>query len=568
MSAEAKLRVGETGATAAATALGEVEKKARQTAEATKSLSASVRDLQKEWEKPTKGATVVLKGITDLVSGQARAIAQATMAPGMTTYAGAIEQANRYRQSTQQIATATGQSWKMVSEQTDAQSKKLGLLPDRVHTYGRSVRQLTGDWQGAMAGMEGFNTRAQKTDRTLEEMIPMAADLAQNFGIKNTSQVNQFFGTLDAQARAAGVSIAVAEHSFSIFADTLANVTSTDTGKITGLMMAFQKGAPTAEVGRRGFAGFMGLTQQYRWGLEAAMRAKGRLGKREHIFDNETGMLRADKLGDAAEFLPGYLQKFYGKKNKGDTIEVVSRLMFGGDSAAAASLLNLKPDTIRQMMATKGTQGESGYLGTDAGKRGAAEANKAIKDRLFGQNFLGAQDAAVSMGGGAAGIAMGQAMTVFDKSVGMFSEAVKLFVGRGSTSAATGAVAASTTGTLAKTALAGTAATVGLAAGAAVLLDGNDAQRQRALASQTDEEKRKNQIAMTESALYTERQPGMMGWIARHTGKNEKELEAELAQLKGEQPMTAREFKEALSSTVLKTQQITAPTPPAQSQPL
>lgn len=435
MTKRAELEFSTKGVDRGVSDLDALDRKLKDVDKTSQALSTRMRDLRKLWEDPAgaKGgwstgqrlSAAIIKPIAELVTDNARQIADAVTAPGKTTYAGAIEQAYRYRLETQRIATASRESFGEVDRGTTETSRRLGLLPGQVQQYGRSVRSMTGDWHGAMDGLEAFNTRALRTDRTLEEMVPLAVELTNQFGTKSTDQVSRFFGTMDAQAKRAGVSIERAERNVMNFSGTLAGVKGTDAER-TGLAQVFHRGV-REDVGNRTTGAFMGMIQQYRYGIESEMRAKGKLKKGEHLFDNQTGQWDFKQLSQAGDFIPGFISKFYGAKNRGDAIEKLGRIQFGGDYEVAANLLNLKPGDIAKMGAVSGRQMNSGFLTTDAGKRQMSEADKNTADRLFGDNFLGAQDYAVEKGGGSRGIAMAQMGQVFDKSVGAFSMAVDIF---------------------------------------------------------------------------------------------------------------------------------------------
>lgn len=127
-----------------------------------------------------------------------------------------------------------------------------------------------------------------------------------------------------------------------------------DRDKVMALMQAFISNAPNEQVGRRGFDGFLNLVRNYRYGLEGAMRAKGQLKKGEYLFDEKTGLWDPARLAAAAEFAPDYLRRFYGAKTQAGAIEKVGRLMFGGDYAAAAVFMGIKPgDVAKQQAASR-----------------------------------------------------------------------------------------------------------------------------------------------------------------------------------------------------------------------
>ena len=336
----------------------------------------------------------------------------------------------------------------MVGEQVNATAQRLGLLPGRVSDYSRSVRQLTGDWQGAMSGLDAYQNRALKTDRALEELIPTAATLATTFGIKSTDDVNRFFGTLDRQAKNAGMSAEIAERAFMSASSSLAMLTNAKPAQTSALTTALMADAPTQEMGMSRIGAVGNLLQNHMRYIEARMRKQGKLGKGEHLYDDQ-GRLRGDKMFDALEFVQGDLAKFYGTKDKG---ELIGRMSQSGMMSMqdAAGLVRMDVGKLREQTKAGGTASNmtAAFLGTAAGKRDLAETRKDIRDIGLGSTLLPAQDAAVSMGGGAAGIAIASAGSVMAKAADTFWGAVEIFAGKagGRAAGAAGAAAAAGAG--------------------------------------------------------------------------------------------------------------------------
>lgn len=460
--AEMETRI--TGLDASISGLGGLERALDKVGQTGQKVSARVRDLKKEWDKPTSAGAAFAKLGAQVLGQQLSAAADAVTGPAKTSYAQALARAYEYRDATQRIATSTGRSYESVGQQLLGTSQRLGILPGRVADYGRSVRSLTGDWQGAMSGIDAYQNRALKTDRTLEELIPTAATLATTFGIKSTDDVNRFFGTLDRQARNAGVSAEVAERAFMSASQALGSLSSAKPEQISALTTAVMGGAPTPEMGESRIGAIGGLLQNHMRYLEARMRGQGKLGKGEHLYD-EQGRLRGDKLFDVVEFAQKDLAKFYGTKDKK---ELIGRIGQSGMMSMqdAAGLLGLDVAKMRAEAAktTAAADVTSGFLGTAAGKRTRAEAAKEARDIGLGSTMLGAQDLAVAAGGGAAGIALASAGSVFSKSVDTFFNAVEIFAGKGG-KAAVGAAATSAAGAATGTAV-GTAEGVAVGAGA------------------------------------------------------------------------------------------------------
>jgi hypothetical protein len=111
------------------------------------------------------------------------------------------------------------------------------------------------------------------------------------------------------------------------------------------------------------------------------------------------------------------------------------------------------PELRKRAEASTGLKGDAAldaWKQSNAGKREFAEAQKAAKDIGFGGRFLGAQDTAVGLGGGAAGVALAASGQIFEKATGVFADAVNIFAGRGigagAASSATGSAAGTAIG--------------------------------------------------------------------------------------------------------------------------
>lgn len=448
MAKRAEIETRINGTEAGIRDLGGLENAFERLGKTSQSTGALLRDMHKEWSKPTALSTSIVKLGAQVIGGQIRDAASAIAEPAKTSYAQALAKATEWRDATQRIATSTGQSYSVVGEQVNATAQRLGLLPGRVSDYSRSVRQLTGDWQGAMSGLDAYQNRALKTDRALEELIPTAATLATTFGIKSTDDVNRFFGTLDRQAKNAGMSAEIAERAFMSASSSLAMLTNAKPAQTSALTTALMADAPTQEMGMSRIGAVGNLLQNHMRYIEARMRKQGKLGKGEHLYDDQ-GRLRGDKMFDALEFVQGDLAKLYGTKDKG---ELIGRMSQSGMMSMqdAAGLVRMDVGKLREQAKTGGTAANTtaAFLGTAAGKRDLAETRKDLKDIGLGSTLLPAQDAAVSMGGGAAGIAIASAGSVMAKAADTFWGAVEIFAGKagGRAAGAAGAAAAAGAG--------------------------------------------------------------------------------------------------------------------------
>lgn len=399
--------------------------------DAGKRLDATYKGLKKLWEDPAKAKggwseaqraqAGIIKMGAELIGQQATAAARAVTAPAISTYDQVLAKARDYRDSTQRVATATGQSFAHIGEQIMGTSKRLGLLPSQVSGYARSVRGMTGDWDSAIGSMDAFQNRALRTDRSLEELIPTAVTLAQTFGVKSTAEVNQFFGTLDRQAKNARLSAEVAEQAFASAGGMLARISAARPASLTALSTqvvgnAVASGlAPEVGVENVGaVGGFLAGKERY---FERAMRAKGLLKKGEHLTKGgrytEEGMMRA------LEFAQGELPKFYRTK---DTEELIGRMAESGLTTPLGAAAILGVDTKKWRTESKAakqgadTAALRGFLVSPAGRGSLAESAKDIRDVEFGlsarvpgatSTLLEQQDRALLGGGGGAGIALG-----------------------------------------------------------------------------------------------------------------------------------------------------------------
>lgn len=591
MAKRAEIQTAVTGTDAGIRDLGGLEDAFKRLGKTGQSVGAILRDAHKEWSKPTSVSTAVVKLGAQVIGQQIKDAASAIAEPAKTSYAQALSKAVEYRDATQRIATSTGKGYSVVGDQINATAQRLGLLPGRVSDYSRSVRQLTGDWGGAMSGLDAYQNRALKTDRTLEQLIPTAATLATTFGLKSTEDVNRFFGTLDRQAKNAGMSAEIAERAFMSASGSLAMLTNAKPAQLSALTTAMMAGAPTPEMGASRIGAVGGLLQNHMRYVEARMRKSGKLAKGEHLYD-EQGQMRGDKMFDALEFLQGDLSKFYGSKDKK---ELIGRISQSGmmPMQDAAGLVNLDVAKLRKEAQPGGAAADvvTGHLASGAGRRDLANTGKDIRDIGLGAAMLPAQDMAVAAGGGAAGIALASAGQVFDKAVGTFWSAVEIFAGRAATGGAaaaggagTGAAAGGAAGGAARGTVGALVATVG--AGTAALAGG-------ALFLQPDlppgvaNAPPEQGHPAPERELAERRQGGLSGWVARTFGSNysDAELEQMAAQQRGggqgaggpavvtldsaSADAIGAAAAKHLGNKTLRTQSIQVPSaPPGQPQPL
>ena len=589
--AEIETRIG--GTEAGIRDLGGLENAFERLGKTSQSTGALLRDMHKEWSKPTAISTSIVKLGAQVLGGQLRDAASAIAEPAKTSYAQALAKATEWRDATQRIATSTGQGYAVVGEQVNATAQRLGLLPGRVQDYSRSVRQLTGDWQGAMGGLDAYQNRALKTDRTLEELIPTAATLATTFGLKSTDDVNRFFGTLDRQAKNAGMSAEIAERAFMSASSSLAMITNAKPAQLSALTTGIMAGAPTPEMGMSRIGAVGGLLQNHMRYVEARMRKQGKLGKGEHLYD-EQGQLRGDKMFDALEFVQGDMAKFYGTK---DRKELIGRIGQSGMMSMqdAAGLMNLDVKKLRAQAAAQPNTGwdanaTASFLSTEAGKRTQYEARKDVRDIGLGSTLLPAQDAAVSLGGGAAGVAIASAGSVMAKAADTFWGAVEIFAGKaGGSAAGAAAGTAAAAGAGAAGGGAGTAALTGTLGAAAVPLGlglgalgvgagiwyaaGENEKEEERKQKERDDAKRQGFTSVAAMKFQHSRFARLGLDVAPAATETGRGADIDRPINLGPAPANPREMADAiakaLASQTLRVQSVSpAPPPPGQAQPL
>ncbi len=445
-----------------------------------KKLGATYKGLKNLWEDPAgaKGGwsnaqrtgAGIAKMTAEALASQASAAASAVTAPGKTTYDQALSRFRDYREDVQRMATASGEGFGSVDKRILDTSKRLGVLPGQVQAYGESIRNVTGGTMAdALQGMDAAREQSLKTGRGVEDLIGPIIKLRQNFGIKSTQEVNNFFGNLDNQAKNAKISAEVARTAWEASSATLTRVTSMSaqaqsafTTQIVGNTMA---AGGNAEMGGENAAELSSFMRNKAYLLEKVLRKRGMLGKDEHILD-KTGRLTEKGFAQGLVASKEVMGNFYGKK---DPLASGMKAELSGEMSTGA-YMQLNSFDYKKWQTEKdakdkaaGMSASSSYLASDAGKRAAAEAQKDRRDLGLGSTMIGAQDTAVSMGGGAAGIAMAAAGGIFSQATGIFAGAVDRWIGglgRAGIGAATGTVSASAAG-------AATGSTAGVAARAA-----------------------------------------------------------------------------------------------------
>jgi len=395
-----------------------------------KRLDASYKGLRNLFEDPAKAKggwsnaqraqAGIVKMAAEAVASQATAAAQAITGPAKSSYEQVLAKGRDFRDSTQRIATASGQNFETISGSILNTSKRLGVLPGQVDGYARSVRAMTGDWDSAIGGMDAFQNRALKTDRTIEQMIPTAITLADTFGAKSTGEVNKFFGTLDAQAKNAKISAEVAERAFMAAAGMLSRISGAgpqQLGALTTQVIGNAKAAGlSAEQGQENLGevgGFLAGKQRF---LERKAIQKGLIKKGEHLTKGGRYTEQGGQI--ALEVAQAELPKFYRTKDKE---ELIGRMAESGliSPTGAAALLDVDPKRLRRETALRKADDMitlEGFLASPTGRGAYGEVSKDVRDIQYGltatlpgggSTLLEKQDKALLGGGGAGGIVQG-----------------------------------------------------------------------------------------------------------------------------------------------------------------
>lgn len=362
--------------------------------------------------------------IESAIKGAVTDAAGAIAGPAKSTFAGVLASANQYRREVTGIAVATGKDFGAVSAKVDQVSKNIGEMPSKTIGWAREVKRLTGNFDAAMDSVAEFKNVALALDKPLEATADQAARLGGSFGIKNQDQVRHFFGVMNAQAQSTGVSFARLNSQWEAFSGSFAKMSGKGASAFSGLTAAFAGSSADPEQAQRNQGFGMGVLNQGVRLVEMRMRNAGKLGKGEYITD-ESGEVDPKKYLAAMKFMQKDMLRFYGGSKKraievqaGEDLE--ARRTVGGflntDLSKVDKLSDLSPEALKA--ADK-------YFGLDEGKRRRADVNKELKDKDAGMGMIKAQDAAVEVGGGAAGLTMSAASGVFSTAVDKFGGFVK-----------------------------------------------------------------------------------------------------------------------------------------------
>ena len=385
-----------------------------------KGLVETRRDVVKEiGSLPTSLA----RGIVSEVAKNAAALGDAVTAPARTTYAQAIDSSKAWRRETQTASIAIGRDYRMVREQAMQVAKITGEMPETTLGWSRSIRQMGTSWNDAVGGVEVFTDRALQTDRTLSQLLPVAETLTDSFDIRKSSDVSQFFNTLDNNAKRAGMSVEQMERSVMALSGAFGTLGKSNLSSVSAVFGALSQKAASPEQARNAMGALASMPSQYLYGFEKRARAMGLLKKGEYATD-ERGQARPELLLDFAEVMQKKLPGHLHARDRMDLIAKMGRTMFGPGLEGrqiASSLLSLDVPGLRNQSRESALQaffqqrGQSlrAFQRTETYGRSRSEIEKTEKDRSLGDGLLGVQDMATRWGGGGNGLLLNNKLASF-----------------------------------------------------------------------------------------------------------------------------------------------------------
>lgn len=402
-------------------------------ANARRGILETQKDLTKELHNLPR--SLAKSALEDVATSLGR-FREAVSAPARTTLEGAAASAKRWQGLTQTAAVAIGKDFNKINGEVMRTAKATGELPESVLNWGRSIRQMGTSWKDAIGGVEVFQDRALQTDRTLGQLLPTAETLTEQFGIRKSSDVSQFFNALDSNAKRAGISVEVMERSVMALADTLGTLGMGKSGEGAALIGDISKRAKTPAQAARAQSALLNIPEQHLYGLESRMRGAGMLGKNEYLTDDE-GQMKPGKMLDAVELLQKKLPGYLHSKDRRDLVAKMGRTFFGpgvSGRQTASLVLGMNVPALRKQMQESAmdsffqSRGESlnSYRKTDTFKGTIGEIEKDERDRVeVGNQLLSLQRQAVRGGGGQVGVALNDKTVSGAATVGaMFDEGV------------------------------------------------------------------------------------------------------------------------------------------------
>lgn len=398
--------------------LDRIEQRLQETEKKASGLLARLpKDLQREWNRSVEAIATAAKYALPAIVNSA---ASAAAAPGKSTFAQVMQEAHKFRKETSLVAVATGKSYDDISGRILGVSKRVAEMPASVSDWGRAAKRAGGDFGVAIDALEVFKDRSVQLDKPLSEMQDSMLKLRKNFGIESKAQVADFFGTMDAQATKTGITADRVERQFMSFVDAFGRMSGKGSGIFTGISAAFAASSSNPEQAQRNQEYGMGTLNSGARIIEQRMRAAKLLGKGQHITDEKTGEVIPERYLKAMQFIQRDIIKAHGgSRSRAIEIEAGDDMgarrdvagFFNTDLSKVKNLSELSPEQRRAL---------DKYMGLAAGKRDQAEANKNAKDIGAGMSMMPAQDKAVEMGGGHAGLAMEAASGIFSTAVDKF----------------------------------------------------------------------------------------------------------------------------------------------------
>ena len=340
---------------------------------------------------------------------------EAISAPARTSLEGAAESARRWQASTQTAAVAIGKDYHVVNRQIMQVAKATGEMPETTLGWARSVRQMGTSWNDAVGGVEVFADRALQTDRTLSQLLPVAESLTDSFGIRKSSDVSQFFNTLDNNAKRAGMSVEQMERSVMALSGAFGALGKSNLSSVSAVFSALSQKAASPEQARNAMGALASMPSQYLYGFEKRARAMGLLKKGEYATD-ERGQARPELLLDFAEVMQKKLPGHLHAKDRMDLIAKMGRTMFGPGLEGrqiASSLLSLDVPALRTQsreVALQSVMQQRGAALQSYRQSGTYQYNRAAiekdeRDRVeVGNDLLAQQTKMIQAGGGKVGL--------------------------------------------------------------------------------------------------------------------------------------------------------------------
>jgi len=353
-----------------------------------------------QFAKATLGSTLLAAG---------KDLAGAITKPLSTSFAQATDDARTFRQENTRIAVSIGQDWRKVGAEIDAQALRLRRAPEDVRGYQEAVRDLTGSWDSAKAGVADYSKLAAYLGKkSVEELAPLAATMENAFGVRGAGKAQEFFDGLIRRAEALGQSGQQAVSMFMRLSGGLGKNAAKDGGFIAGQNAAMipalmAKGATPEEAQAisQGVSGFFSGNLDE---LQGKLTRWGVLKKGETLRDAKN----FNRLRYSQPQLMGMIRETVMKQAGGDERLAMRRLNQNLPPEVASAVM-MAPE-IQQALAYS-TMSSAGAVPSALDKTGSVAAateeaqakaddlRKQIADREMGADLLRAQDKTRGVGG-------------------------------------------------------------------------------------------------------------------------------------------------------------------------